>query len=140
MGKKQLNFRFFGMNTITELFQLVSDTVSIVDGVVVTTPLVLAEFPNLSIFVKLTEESRRERQRRIDAGDETVRLKFSVLAEPQHEEGLRSAAGKGGKPARPWQSTGEPWQWQKGAGAWQGNIAPKRPGWQKAGVDAGVRE
>lgn len=28
------------------------------------------------MFVKLTEEHRRERQRRIDAGDETARLKF----------------------------------------------------------------
>merc|ERR1711912_77034 len=29
------------------------------------------------IFLKLTEEKRRERQRRIDAGDETARLKFT---------------------------------------------------------------
>jgi len=32
------------------------------------------------MFVKLTEEKRRERQRRIDAGDETARLKFTPAA------------------------------------------------------------
>merc|ERR1711920_1112218 len=40
----------------------------------------------LADFVKLQEENRRERQRRIDAGDETVRLNFEVLrqqSEPQ---------------------------------------------------------
>ena len=32
------------------------------------------------VLLQLVEESRKERQRRIDAGDETVRLKFSPLA------------------------------------------------------------
>eukprot|EP00438_Fugacium_kawagutii_P035064 Skav236671 [mRNA] locus=scaffold338:291176:292677:- [translate_table: standard] len=36
---------------------------------------VLEEADSLDILVKHTEESRKERQRRIDAGDETARLK-----------------------------------------------------------------
>lgn len=31
----------------------------------------------LEDFVKFTEEHRRERERRVDAGDETAKLKFS---------------------------------------------------------------
>merc|ERR1712061_55007 len=41
----------------------------------------LSEEPEtFDVFVKLTEENRRERQRRIDAGDETAKIKFSPLA------------------------------------------------------------
>merc|ERR1719433_360582 len=40
----------------------------------------VGDLENPDMFVKLTEENRRERQRRIDAGDETARLKFSTLA------------------------------------------------------------
>ena len=40
-------------------------------------PLLSTELDNLDVFVKLTEESRRERQRRLDAGDETARLKLA---------------------------------------------------------------
>lgn len=43
------------------------------------TPLT-EEIEDIAHFMKLTEENRRERQRRIDAGDETARLKFSPLA------------------------------------------------------------
>ena len=38
----------------------------------------LVEAPD--IFVKLTEESRRERKRRAEAGDETSQLKYTVPA------------------------------------------------------------
>merc|ERR1711874_184360 len=41
---------------------------------------------SLDIFIKLTEESRRERQRRIDAGDETARLKFVAPVEKKAVE------------------------------------------------------
>merc|ERR1712186_59577 len=42
-------------------------------------------------LLKLQEENRRERQRRIDAGDETVRLNFEVLRQ-QSEQQLRTGA------------------------------------------------
>merc|ERR1712079_770630 len=45
-----------------------------------TTPV--EEESDLGEFVKFTEEKRRERQRRLDAGDETARLKISALAMP----------------------------------------------------------
>lgn len=53
---------------------MIKDTVSTKDGLVVST--LSDDLESLEIFLKLTEEHRRERQRRIDAGDETARLKF----------------------------------------------------------------
>lgn len=65
------------------MLDLVKDSMSVSDKEMVATQLAEdVETPEL--FVKLTEESRRERQRRIDAGDETARLKFSpLLYKPQ---------------------------------------------------------
>ena len=40
---------------------------------------VLAEDTPVENFVKLTEEHRRERQRRIDAGDETAKLCYIIV-------------------------------------------------------------
>jgi len=75
--KKQLNPKLFNLSTNLELIALVKDTVAIAaDTQVLTAP---AELDSLGTFVKQTEENRRERQRRIDAGDETARLKFVTV-------------------------------------------------------------
>eukprot|EP00418_Pyrodinium_bahamense_P097688 CAMPEP_0179046642 /NCGR_PEP_ID=MMETSP0796-20121207/18791_1 /TAXON_ID=73915 /ORGANISM="Pyrodinium bahamense, Strain pbaha01" /LENGTH=939 /DNA_ID=CAMNT_0020743071 /DNA_START=42 /DNA_END=2858 /DNA_ORIENTATION=- len=88
--RKQLNTRFFGMATVADLINMVKDTVRISEqDSIIISQLPEDTEPVSDIFVKLTEESRRDRQRRIDAGDETAKLKFSVLATPptqmQHE-------------------------------------------------------
>lgn len=74
---KALNPKPFAVDDLAALIALLKDTVSL-DSVkkVMTSPLE-DDLDNVDIFVKLTEETRRERQRRIDAGDETARLKFS---------------------------------------------------------------
>merc|ERR1712196_302305 len=46
----------------------------------------LAEDATLETFVKVTEEHRRERQRRMDAGDETAQLKFSRPGPQQNKQ------------------------------------------------------
>merc|ERR1712232_996592 len=74
--KKQFNIVTFGKDSVAEVLKLVKDTAAIEDGVL-TTPLD-EDLPSLDIFVKLTENNRRERQRRIDAGDETARLSIKV--------------------------------------------------------------
>merc|ERR1719433_2618510 len=62
---------------------MVKDTVRISDpDSLIASSLPEDQEPVSDIFVKLTEESRRDRQRRIDAGDETAKLRFSVLASP----------------------------------------------------------
>merc|ERR1712232_1250459 len=79
--KKSFNKVTFGKgDSLTEIFKLVKDTAAI-EGDVLTTPLD-AELPSLDIFVRLTENSRRERQRRIDAGDETARLSMKIPGGP----------------------------------------------------------
>jgi len=76
-----INTKKYGMSNIEEVLSLIKDTVTTKDGLVVSQ--LSDDLDSLEIFVKLTEEHRRERQRRIDAGDETARLKFMPPAEPK---------------------------------------------------------
>lgn len=89
--RKAWNFSQFGVKEFEELVELLKDSVS-VDA----SGHLKADEPEetpLERFVKLTEDNRRERQRRIDAGDETARLKFS---RPQAQRGNDRSEGKGG--------------------------------------------
>eukprot|EP00444_Apocalathium_aciculiferum_P030363 CAMPEP_0183444692 /NCGR_PEP_ID=MMETSP0370-20130417/95862_1 /TAXON_ID=268820 /ORGANISM="Peridinium aciculiferum, Strain PAER-2" /LENGTH=879 /DNA_ID=CAMNT_0025635129 /DNA_START=59 /DNA_END=2698 /DNA_ORIENTATION=- len=76
--RKQLNPKFFGVETIAELSALVADTVKW-DAEIFGTPLT-CEASDLAMFTRLTESCRRIRQRRLAAGDETARLKIEQLA------------------------------------------------------------
>jgi len=71
---KKLWHKDYGKESWEELCTLVADTVKIDAGKL---SIVAPEDADSSTFVKLTEEKRRERQRRIDAGDETARLKLT---------------------------------------------------------------
>merc|ERR1711920_441665 len=68
--RKYLNPKFFGVEGHTEL---VKETVTFEEEIL--TPKATCGPEDLAMFLKLGEENRRERQRRIDAGDETARLK-----------------------------------------------------------------
>eukprot|EP00448_Togula_jolla_P040740 CAMPEP_0170645310 /NCGR_PEP_ID=MMETSP0224-20130122/43002_1 /TAXON_ID=285029 /ORGANISM="Togula jolla, Strain CCCM 725" /LENGTH=915 /DNA_ID=CAMNT_0010976499 /DNA_START=64 /DNA_END=2812 /DNA_ORIENTATION=- len=75
---RPLTPKLYGKENFQEMALMVKDTVTIdSESLSMNTPL--SEVESFDIFVKLTEESRRERQRRIDAGDETARLKFDPL-------------------------------------------------------------
>merc|ERR1712187_195681 len=77
MGKKNFNPKNFGKDSLQDLIAgFVKDTVTL-DGEPLMFSSNLTEEAQPDMFVKLTEEKRRERQRRIDAGDETARLKFN---------------------------------------------------------------
>jgi hypothetical protein len=73
--KKQLSLKFFGVEHLKEVIDLVRDTV-----VITKTNVVEAQIPDdlesPGIFVMLTEEARRDRSRRIDLGEESARLKI----------------------------------------------------------------
>ena len=92
--RKAWSFQQFGVKEFEDLIELVKDSVSVdANG------HLKADEPEdtpLERFVKLTEDNRRERQRRIDAGDETARLKFSRPAAPQAQRGNDRGDGKGG--------------------------------------------
>merc|ERR1712203_931861 len=76
-------------------------------------------------FIKYQEENRRERQRRIDAGDETVRIRFELLEQLETQSRFNSGFNSGYSsmqvPARPkaqvvvpprasWQAQPQTWQ------------------------------
>merc|ERR1719434_673728 len=76
--RKQLNLKFFGPDKILDLIDLVKDTIELKDDGMLE--CILAEdTPHCSIL-RLTEAHRRERQRRLDAGDETAALNFNKAA------------------------------------------------------------
>jgi len=66
------------------LVDLISDSV----GIESDKPFlkaVLAEDTNFAQFMKVTEDHRRERERRVDAGDETAKLKFARPPPPPRQ-------------------------------------------------------
>merc|ERR1719162_463996 len=74
--KKAITPKLYGLTTHVELVDLVKDTVKVNESGIIESHLD-GEMDTFDQFVKLAEECRRERQRRLDAGDETVRLKFT---------------------------------------------------------------
>eukprot|EP00929_Paragymnodinium_shiwhaense_P017201 TRINITY_DN1261_c4_g1_i1.p1 TRINITY_DN1261_c4_g1~~TRINITY_DN1261_c4_g1_i1.p1 ORF type:complete len:824 (-),score=378.51 TRINITY_DN1261_c4_g1_i1:179-2650(-) len=76
---KQLLVKNFGKDSLAELCTIVKDTAVLEDSVFKTK---LEADTEVEYFVKATEDSRRERQRRIDAGDETARLKITLTTVP----------------------------------------------------------
>jgi len=133
--KKALNTKFYGVDTIAELLELVRDTVVATKGKVVEAQLP-DDMESVGIFVMLTEEMRRDRTRRVDLGDESARLKLSQggatpgmppggFVRPQMPgirpsfPGAAPAAGWVRPPQQPWQPRPaggmvRPW------GAWRG--------------------
>eukprot|EP00747_Dinoflagellata_sp_TGD_P078260 gnl/TRDRNA2_/TRDRNA2_159982_c1_seq1.p1 gnl/TRDRNA2_/TRDRNA2_159982_c1~~gnl/TRDRNA2_/TRDRNA2_159982_c1_seq1.p1 ORF type:complete len:879 (+),score=344.53 gnl/TRDRNA2_/TRDRNA2_159982_c1_seq1:71-2707(+) len=115
---KQISPLMYGVKTNQELVDLVKDSSLLVppNQVLATTLSDIDEMANFDIFVKLTEENRRERQRRIDAGDETARLKFDALKQHQQQKaagaggirpGMPGVLGKGARPAWPGAAAGK---------------------------------
>jgi len=94
---KSMNFKTYGVKDNEELFALIKDAVTTKDGIVVSQ--LSDDLDNLDIFLKLSEEARRERQRRIDAGDETARLHFVLPAQPKPVE--KAAAKPAAVAAKP---------------------------------------
>lgn len=89
--KKTLNLKFYGLEANVELVNLVEDTIRL-KGSVIESRLP-ESLESLGIFVKITEESRRDRTRLIDLGEESAKLKI--------QSGLQSSlapvgGGKGG--------------------------------------------
>ncbi|CAJ1351624.1 unnamed protein product [Effrenium voratum] len=77
--RKQLSPGVFSLKNNTELVQMVKDVVTISGEPPVLTSQLSSEIEvdSAEIFVKFTEEARRERKRRAEAGDETSMLKYT---------------------------------------------------------------
>lgn len=78
--KKALSTKTYGADTVEEVARLVRDTILVTKNPISKLRVLESQLPEelecLNIFVMLTEEHRRERQRRIDLGDDAARLKF----------------------------------------------------------------
>jgi len=87
--RKTLNVRYYGKDTNRDLLDLVKDTVAVNASNSALEVQLASEPENFDIFVKLTEDARRERQRRLDAGDDNARLRFSQPEQDRHYGGQR---------------------------------------------------
>jgi len=73
--KRGLNPKAYGTDNVEELVELVGDTLIVCDKILESQ--ITDDLETNEVFVKLTEEARRDRSRRIQAGDATAQLKFS---------------------------------------------------------------
>mmetsp|Transcript_74141 Transcript_74141/g.206076 ORF Transcript_74141/g.206076 Transcript_74141/m.206076 type:complete len:881 (+) Transcript_74141:79-2721(+) len=108
--KKQLSPKFFGVDSIRELMELVRDSVVVARNNVAEAQLP-DDLDSAGIFVMLTEEARRDRIRRIDLGDETARLKLMQPSMPNapgapSQQGGQMAPGAGHRPVMPGSGAG----------------------------------
>mmetsp|Transcript_50611 Transcript_50611/g.118217 ORF Transcript_50611/g.118217 Transcript_50611/m.118217 type:complete len:886 (+) Transcript_50611:111-2768(+) len=78
--KKTLLPNAYGKADLLELLSLIKDSVLLPEDKVLALVEGI-ELDNYDLFVKFTESQRRERERRIAAGDETGRLKFVQLSQ-----------------------------------------------------------
>eukprot|EP00933_Yihiella_yeosuensis_P033903 TRINITY_DN274_c2_g1_i1.p1 TRINITY_DN274_c2_g1~~TRINITY_DN274_c2_g1_i1.p1 ORF type:complete len:838 (-),score=324.38 TRINITY_DN274_c2_g1_i1:132-2645(-) len=90
---KQLTPKMFGHDKIADLLNMVKDT-AVIENDQLTKKL-SADADDFAILVKNTEENRRERQRRIDAGDETAKLKFNAAIGQPVAAVKQAVVGKG---------------------------------------------
>eukprot|EP00442_Polarella_glacialis_P001634 CAMPEP_0115120122 /NCGR_PEP_ID=MMETSP0227-20121206/45498_1 /TAXON_ID=89957 /ORGANISM="Polarella glacialis, Strain CCMP 1383" /LENGTH=934 /DNA_ID=CAMNT_0002521721 /DNA_START=70 /DNA_END=2874 /DNA_ORIENTATION=+ len=74
--KKTFNAKNYGVESATEVVGFVQDTVTLTDKSVLQAHLD-EELDNFDLFLKLTEEARRERELLVDAGDDSAILKFN---------------------------------------------------------------
>lgn len=133
--QKQLNTTSWGVESNAELVTLVADTVEFNDAKILVTSL--EEDIDLEMLVKFTETQRRQRQRRIDAGDETARLTIT----PQAMQAI--AVGRSVAPpsqAGSWQNAPMHYgqQWSNSAG--KGGQSYQTAGFRPAGLMSGNKD
>mmetsp|Transcript_43567 Transcript_43567/g.76293 ORF Transcript_43567/g.76293 Transcript_43567/m.76293 type:complete len:1011 (-) Transcript_43567:63-3095(-) len=74
---KTLNPVHFGVGNFTDVVDLIQDSVHFNPKNMVLESQISDSLDSMDIFIKLAEEARRERQRRIDSGDDSAVLKFA---------------------------------------------------------------
>jgi len=109
--KKSFTLKNFGVEKLEGLVEHIRDSLRVNEKTGFLEAVLEEETP-VAQFVKLTEDHRRDRQRRLDAGDETAELKFPRNAPPparqpdsratwqQHRGSAVSHGGKGGPAPR----------------------------------------
>lgn len=93
--RKALNAQLYGVETYAEVMAFVRDVVTIDPKSAVLEGQLSDELDCYDLFIKLTEEGRRDRTRLIDSGDDSAQLKF-VKPSPQAFRGGAAAAARPG--------------------------------------------
>merc|ERR1712151_1381591 len=103
--KKDFSFKAFGVETIQQFQELIRDTFAVSNSATGFLEPLLDENIALIQYVRITEEFRRERVRRLDAGDESAELKFprSMPSPPAMPPGKGN--GRGIHMTRPYSSS-----------------------------------
>jgi len=83
--KKTLTPKTYGMETIDSVLNMVKDTIVVAQRSKFMESQLAEDLEDYDIFVKLTEEMRRDRQRRLDAGDPSAQLHFVNSSLPQQQ-------------------------------------------------------
>jgi hypothetical protein len=96
--RNSLNLERFGVKSVAELVELLSDTVEILSNNQILQSQLSEDTP-LDILVRLTEFERRRRQRLIDAGDESAVLNIQRsstrdIHSGRHSGGYRESRGQ----------------------------------------------
>merc|ERR1719174_353454 len=91
--RKECNPKWYGLSSSTALVEMLKDTIEL-NPKSILEPMLSEDTP-LDNFVKLTEDERRERQRRIDMGDDSAALNLTRPA--QRTGGGGHDKGRGGK-------------------------------------------
>jgi len=105
--RKPLHTKSYGVETYEALVDFVQDTVVVNPKNSVLEAQLSDELDTFDLFLKLTEEARRERSLRIDSGEEEVKLNF--LRSALNSSGPGAAPGLAGGAAqqpRPYQPRG----------------------------------
>jgi len=97
--KKNFTLKHYGVEKLADFVELIKETASIGERNGFLKPE-LPDDASPSDFVKVTEDHRRERQRRIDAGDETAQLKFARPAPQPPKQPQQSAYGSRAAPSQ----------------------------------------
>lgn len=89
--KKTFNLKNLNLAGLSDFVELIKESLSFSDSKLLSAPLTAdTAFVH---FVKLAEEHRRERERRVDAGDETAELKFVRPAPPPKQNNNQQSGG-----------------------------------------------
>merc|ERR1712039_16103 len=78
--KKAFSYKNFGVSNYTELAELIKDSVDL-NATNSCLEVQIDDAAPVDNFIKLTEDQRRDRLRRIDAGEESAILKFIKTAD-----------------------------------------------------------
>merc|ERR1719253_830253 len=88
---KQLTHAHYEAKTLKDLLTMIKDTVKIVEESSLLQSE-LGEDVEATHIMKMVEEIRRERVRRLDAGDETARIKFNKAIQLMGKPGVAAPA------------------------------------------------